>query len=99
MNTVLQVLNYSRKLVELYGEYKFSSSGLKSIITTVHKGISKDVEYFYDEVIEEGESKLWHVVTKKKDPKMVETNEKLIKTITNTKFNQLLRTFFDSMAK
>ena len=47
LNTVLQVLNYSKKLIELYKEYKFTGSMTKSI-STIKKSIGKDIEYFYD---------------------------------------------------
>ena len=47
LNTVLQVLNYSKKLIELYKEYKFTGSLTKSI-STIKKSIGKDIEYFYD---------------------------------------------------
>jgi hypothetical protein len=59
--------------VELYQTYTFSGGYSKSI-SSIKKTLPKEVEYFYDDVIEEGENKVWHVVAKKNHKKDHELN-------------------------
>lgn len=66
---------------------------------TLHeRTISKEIEYFYDDVISKHESQQWNVVSSKKERIRQESKKPFTNTIKNAKFNLLIRNFLQSMS-
>ena len=55
--------------------------------------ISKEIEYFYDDIIMKHESQQWNIVSNKKERAKQESMKPFTSTIKNAKFNILIRDF------
>ena len=79
LNVVLQCLYAAEPLRELYKQYERNDGKLQYR----KRVISKEIEYFYDDMMQKKEAEQWNVVTSKKQRKVTQAEKFYKKTITN----------------
>ena len=72
----------TKPLASLYKEINFGNNKIH------RKLLPKNIEMFYDEVIEKNENEKWHIVTNKRERKE-DGNKKVLGSISTVKNNKL----------
>jgi uncharacterized UBP type Zn finger protein len=94
LSVVLQSLYATIPLRELYGRVDAKEERM----VLQERTTSKEVEYFFDDVINKHESQQWNVVSSKKERSKQESKKPFTNTIKNAKFNLLIRNFLHNMS-
>lgn len=79
---------------ELYGKIDVKEERM----SLNERTISKEIEYFYDDIITKHESQQWNIVSNKKERTKQESKKPFTSTIKNAKFNLLIRDFLQNMS-